>query len=50
VGVGIGLVLLFIANFAVQKATTPETALKVLPLFHVAMLVYTASIIASHWF
>lgn len=50
IGVGVGLVLLLVANFAVQKATTPESALKVLPLFHVAMLVYTASIIASHWF
>jgi 4-hydroxybenzoate polyprenyltransferase len=50
IGVGVGLVLLLVANFTVQKATTPESALKVLPLFHVAMLVYTASIIVSHWF
>jgi 4-hydroxybenzoate polyprenyltransferase len=48
-GVGVGLLLLIVANFAVQKSTTPESALKVLPLFHVAMLVYTASIIASYF-
>ncbi|HIH88308.1 TPA: UbiA family prenyltransferase [Candidatus Bathyarchaeota archaeon] len=49
IGVGVGLLLLLIANMAVQKKATPESALKVLPLFHAAMLVYTASIILSHF-
>lgn len=49
VGVGVGLLLIFAANIAVQRETTPASALKVLPLFHVAMLVYTVSIILSHF-
>jgi 4-hydroxybenzoate polyprenyltransferase len=49
VGVGVGLILLFAANIAVQRNTTPASALKVLPLFHVTMLVYTASIIFSYF-
>ena len=48
-GVAVGLLLLLVANMAVQKRTTPESALRVLPLFHVAMLVYTASIILSYF-
>lgn len=50
VGLAIGLLLLFVANIAVQKDTTPESALKVLPMFHVAMLIYTTSIIIGHFF
>ena len=49
VGVAVGLLLLLVANMAVQKSTTPESALKVFPLFHAAMLVYTASIILSYF-
>ncbi len=49
IGVGVGLLLLFVANMEVQKKATPESALKVLPLFHAAMLVYTASIILSYF-
>lgn len=41
--------IILVANMAVQKSTTPESALKVLPLFHAAMLVYTASIIFSYF-
>ncbi|MFA5868303.1 MAG: UbiA family prenyltransferase [Candidatus Bathyarchaeia archaeon] len=48
VGVAVGLLLLIVANIAVQKKPTPESALRVLPMFHVAMLIYTASIILSH--
>lgn len=49
IGVGVGLLILFAANIAVQRDTTPASALKVLPLFHVAMLVYTTSIILSYF-
>jgi 4-hydroxybenzoate polyprenyltransferase len=48
-GVAVGLLLLLVANMAAQKRTTPESALRVLPLFHVAMLVYTSSIILSYF-
>ncbi len=49
VGVAVGLILLIAANVAVQRRPTPESALRVLPMFHVAMLIYTASIILSHF-
>ena len=49
VGVSMGLLLLFAANIAVQRDPTPASALKVLPLFHLAMLVYTTSIILSYF-
>jgi 4-hydroxybenzoate polyprenyltransferase len=43
-GLLIGLILLMVANAVILKYRTPEAALKVLPLFHVAMLIYAASI------
>ncbi len=49
VGVAVGLILLIAADVAVQRRPTPESALRVLPMFHVAMLIYTASIILSHF-
>ena len=39
-----GLVLLSVANGVIIKQKSPESALKVLPLFHVTMLIYAASI------
>lgn len=39
-----GLVLLSVANGVIMKQKSPDAALKVLPLFHVTMLVYAASI------
>jgi 4-hydroxybenzoate polyprenyltransferase len=39
-----GLVLLTVANGVIMKHKSPEAALKVLPLFHVTMLAYAASI------
>jgi 4-hydroxybenzoate polyprenyltransferase len=49
VGIALGLILLTVANVTVQRKPTPESALKVLPMFHLAMLVYTASIIISYF-
>ena len=49
IGVTVGLLLLLSANIAVQRDPTPSSALKVLPLFHLAMLVYTTSIILSYF-
>jgi len=43
-GLLIGLIILMAANGLILKNRTPETALKVLPLFHVTMLVYAGSI------
>jgi len=33
-----------VANAVILKHTTPDAALKVLPLFHVTMLIYAGSI------
>jgi len=43
-GLLIGLIILMAANGVILKNRTPESALKVLPLFHVTMLLYALSI------
>jgi 4-hydroxybenzoate polyprenyltransferase len=43
-GLIIGLMLLIAANGVILKYRTPEAGLKVLPLFHITMLVYAGSI------
>jgi 4-hydroxybenzoate polyprenyltransferase len=43
-GICAGLVLLVIANIVILKYKTPDAALKVLPLFHVAMVLYAGGI------
>jgi 4-hydroxybenzoate polyprenyltransferase len=43
-GIFLGLVLLCYANLAIHMDKTPATGLKVLPLFHIAMLLYALSI------
>ena len=43
-GLLIGLIILMAANGVILKIRTPEAALKVLPLFHVTMLLYAGSI------
>lgn len=43
-GIFLGLVLLSYANLAIHMDKTPDTGLKVLPLFHIAMLMYALSI------
>ena len=44
-GFAVGFLLLLIANFVLLKEGTAKAGLKVLPLFHVTMLVYSVSII-----
>jgi len=44
-GIIIGLILLSIASAVIVKHKTPDACLKVLPLFHITMLVYAGSII-----
>jgi 4-hydroxybenzoate polyprenyltransferase len=46
-GFAVSLTLLAIGNFKIMQNKTPETALKVLPLFHVAMLIYAITIILN---
>lgn len=43
-GICAGLALLVIANIVILKYRTPDAALRVLPLFHVAMMMYAAGI------
>jgi len=44
IGICAGLVLLLYANAMILKNRTPDTALKVLPCFHIAMMLYTLGI------
>jgi 4-hydroxybenzoate polyprenyltransferase len=46
-GICAGLVLLVIANIVILKYRTPEAALKALPLFHAAMVLYAGGICAG---
>jgi 4-hydroxybenzoate polyprenyltransferase len=49
-GIYAGLVLLVIANIVILKYRTPHAALKVLPLFHVAMVLYAGGMCAGAFF
>jgi len=49
-GIVAGLCLLIIANVVILKNKTPEATLRVLPLFHVAMLLYAGGIGAGAFF
>jgi 4-hydroxybenzoate polyprenyltransferase len=46
-GIVAGLALLIIANIVILKNRTPDAALKVLPLFHIAMICYAGGIVAG---
>jgi len=46
-GFAVSLTLLAVGNFKIMQNKTPEATLKVLPLFHVAMLIYAVTIILS---
>jgi 4-hydroxybenzoate polyprenyltransferase len=47
IGLCAGLVLLVIANIVILMSKTPDAALKALPLFHVAMVLYAGGICAG---
>jgi 4-hydroxybenzoate polyprenyltransferase len=49
-GLLVGVLILALANLILRRSITPENALKVLPMFHVAMIVYTVSIILGYFF
>lgn len=46
-GIYAGLVLLVIANVVILRYKTPDAAVRVLPLFHVAMVLYAGGICAG---
>jgi 4-hydroxybenzoate polyprenyltransferase len=46
-GILAGLVLLFYANVIILKKKSPDDALKVLPCFHIAMVLYAGGIVAG---
>ncbi len=49
-GIIAGLCLLVIANVVILTKKTPDATLKVLPLFHVAMILYAGGIVADVFF
>ena len=49
-GICAGLLLLLYANWIILKEKSPDAALKVLPCFHVAMLLYAGGIAAGAFF
>ena len=49
-GILAGLMLLLYANAVILKEKTPDAALKVLPCFHVAMVLYAGGIAAGTFF
>lgn len=48
IGIMVGVLLLLGANLLIRRGKTPEDWLKALPLFHLAMLVYVASMIIDY--
>lgn len=50
IGICAGLVLLIYANAMILKDRSPDTTLKVLPCFHVAMVLYAIGIAAGTFF
>jgi 4-hydroxybenzoate polyprenyltransferase len=50
IGILAGLALLLYANTVILKEKTPDAALKVLPCFHVAMVLYAGGIAAGAFF
>ncbi len=49
-GIIAGLCLLVIANVVILTKKTPDATLRVLPLFHVAMILYAGGIVADAFF
>ena len=49
-GIIAGLCLLVIANIVILTKKTPDATLRVLPLFHVAMILYAGGIVADAFF
>jgi len=48
-GIAVGIVLLLMANVMIRRGKSPAAWLKALPLFHIAMLFYTISMIFGYF-
>jgi 4-hydroxybenzoate polyprenyltransferase len=48
IGFAVSLALIAAANANILKQKTPQVAIKMLPLFHLAMLIYAVTIIANY--
>ncbi len=48
IGFAVSLALISVGNIKIMKEKTPQATLKVLPLFHVAMLIYAITIIVNY--
>jgi len=48
-GFSVALTLIVMGNMRILKGKTPQIALKALPMFHVAMLIYALTIIANYF-
>jgi len=48
-GFTIGLLLITIGNFTILKGKSANSGMKALPLFHLAMLIYSISIILEYF-
>ncbi len=48
IGFTIGLILISIANYITLKGKSAQSGMKALPLFHIAMLIYSTSIILEY--
>ena len=48
VGFAVSFILIAVANAKILKEKTPQHTIKVLPMFHVAMLIYAVTIIANY--
>jgi 4-hydroxybenzoate polyprenyltransferase len=46
-GFAVSLTILALGNLKIIKNKTPETTLKALPMFHVAMLIYAITLILN---
>ncbi len=49
IGFTVGFTLLSIANYIILQGKSAQSGMKALPLFHVTMLIYAASIILEYW-
>jgi 4-hydroxybenzoate polyprenyltransferase len=49
IGTFVGIALLIMANVIIMRGQSPAAGLKALPLFHIAMTIYTASIVIGYF-
>jgi 4-hydroxybenzoate polyprenyltransferase len=47
-GFAVSFILIAVANAKILKEKTPQATIKVLPMFHLSMLIYAITIIANY--